>query len=164
MSQERTLYTASESSNEPQNQIGRDSQARQGRTDLHLFVIHKLLIVRPEVPKQLQSPYHISIPDYLASRSSPSSAISSGPDPNPSYIQGGQLPRLGEMGNVHTSRGADNPITYEDPVEATLNEFAAAEEARIRSQKKLLQLDTEIERVERSLRAEEKRREKQASG
>ena len=79
-------------------------------------------------------------------------------------MQGRQLPLLGEMGDVHASRGADNPITYEDPVEATLNEIVAAEEAKIRSQKKILQLDTEIERAKRSLRAEEKKREKQASG
>ena len=79
-------------------------------------------------------------------------------------MQSGQLPHFREMGDAHASRGADNPITYEDPVEATLNEFAAAEEAKIRDQKKILQLDAEIERVKRSLRAEEKRREKQASG
>ena len=130
----------------------------------HLFFIHPLLILRPEVPKQFQSPYHTSIADYLASGSPPKSAISSGPDPNLSYTQGGQLPLLGEMGDVHASRGADNPITYEDPVEATLNEFAAAEEAKIRDQKKLLQLDAEIERMKRSVRAEEKRKENQASG
>ena len=79
-------------------------------------------------------------------------------------MQGGQLPLFGAMGDVHVSRGADNPFTYNDPVEATLNEYAAAEEAKMRCQKKLLQLDTEIERMERNLRAEKKRREKQASG
>ena len=68
------------------------------------------------------------------------------------------------MGGVHISRGADNPFGYSDPVEASLNECAAAEEAKIRGEKKLLQLDTEIERVERNLRAEKKRREKKVSG
>lgn len=71
---------------------------------------------------------------------------------------------MGEMGNFHGSRGAENPYAYNDPVEATLNEVAAAEEAKIRDEKKLLQLDTEIEQMERSLRVERKRREKRASG
>ena len=79
-------------------------------------------------------------------------------------MQDGQPPLFGAMGDVHVSRGADNPFAYNDPVEATLNECAAAEEAKMRGQKKLLQLDTEIERMERNLRAEKKRREKQASG
>ena len=79
-------------------------------------------------------------------------------------MQGGQLPLFGAIGDVHVSRGADNPFAYSDPVEATLNECAAAEEAKMRDQKKLLQLDTEIERMKRNLRAEKKRREKQASG
>ena len=78
-------------------------------------------------------------------------------------MQGGQLPLFGAMGDVHVSRGADNPFAYNDPVEATLNECAAAEEAKMRGQKKLLQLDTEIERMKRNLRAEKKRREKEAS-
>ena len=49
--EERTPHSASESPNTPQNEAGRDSQAmvegqaRQGRTDLHLFLIHKLLIL-----------------------------------------------------------------------------------------------------------------------
>ena len=79
-------------------------------------------------------------------------------------MQGGQLPLFGAMGDVHVSQGAENPFTYKDPVEATLNECAAAEEAKMRDQKKLLQLDTEIERMQRNLRAEKKRREKQESG
>ena len=164
--EEHTPYRVSDSPNEPQNQTDRESQAmvegkaQQGRTHLYLFLIHKLLIVWPDVLKQFQSPYHTSIPDYLASGSSPSSAMSSGPSPNPSYMQGEQLPSLRGMGGVHVSRGADNPFTYNDPVEATLNECAAAEEAKMRGQKKLLQLDTEIERMERNLRAEKKRREK----
>ena len=64
------------------------------------------------------------------------------------------------MGGVHVSRGADNPFGYNDPVEASLNECAAAEETEIKGQKKLLQLDTEIERMERNLRVEKKKREK----
>ena len=75
-------------------------------------------------------------------------------------MQGGQLPVSGGMGGVHVSRGADTPFAYNDPVVAALNECAAAEEAKIRGQKKLLQLDTEIELMERNLRAEKKRREK----
>ena len=75
-------------------------------------------------------------------------------------MQGGQLPVLRGMGGVHVSRGADNPFVYNDPVEATLNECAAAEEAKMRGQKILLQLDMEIERMKRNLRAEKKRREK----
>ena len=79
-------------------------------------------------------------------------------------MQGGQIAPFGAMGDARVSRGADKPIAYNDPVEATLNECAAAQEAKMRGQKKLLQLDTEIERVERKLRAEKRRREKQASG
>lgn len=166
VSEERTPYGASDSANELQKQTDGYSQtmvegkARQGRTHLYLFLIHNLLIVCPEDPKQFQSPYHTSIPDYLASRSSPSSTTASGPNPNTSYMQSGQLPILGGMGGAHVSRGADNPFAYNDPVEASLNECAAAEEAKIRDQKKLLQLETEIERMERNLRAEKKRKEK----
>ena len=79
-------------------------------------------------------------------------------------MQGGQLPHSGKTGDVHALRGADNPFTYNDPVEAILNEFAATEEANIRGQKKVLQLDTEIERMKRNVRAEEKKKEQQASG
>ena len=79
-------------------------------------------------------------------------------------MQGGQLPLPGETGDVHAPREANNPFTYNDPVEAILNEFAATEEANIRGQKKVLQLDTEIERMKRNVRAEEKKKEQQASG